>query len=57
MHYGARLEAIAALVPSDARVVDVGTDHAYLLLCLARQKKIKEAVAVDIADGPEKDRG
>lgn len=52
MSFGKRLEAIGAMVPVCEKVVDVGTDHAYLPVLLVRKHKIKKAIATDIATGP-----
>ena len=48
----ARLAAAAAFVRPGARLIDVGTDHAYLPVFLASQGKVSEALASDIAAGP-----
>ena len=47
-----RLRAVADLVPSGARLVDVGTDHAYLPACLLQEGKISRAVVSDLRSGP-----
>lgn len=52
MNFGARLEAIAKWVVAGKSIVDVGTDHAYLPVLLAKQEKITFAIAGDIASGP-----
>lgn len=52
MNIGARLEAVAALVPQGSAVADIGTDHAYLPVWLVRRGVIAKAVAGDIAEGP-----
>ena len=52
MGFGARLNAIAKWVPKGKKIVDVGTDHAYLPVLLAQEGKISSAVAGDIAAGP-----
>lgn len=48
----ARLDALAAMVPSGARLADIGTDHAYLPIALVQAGKIPFAIASDIAAGP-----
>ncbi len=48
----ARLKKVASLVPNGARVVDVGTDHAYLPIYLIEQGVISSAIATDINKGP-----
>ena len=50
MNIGARLEAIAALVPQNCVVADIGTDHAYLPVWLMQKGLIKAAIAADIAE-------
>lgn len=47
-----RLRAIAQQVPQGARLVDVGTDHAYLPVWLLRNGRIQSAVASDVNEGP-----
>ena len=47
-----RLLALADLVPPEAKLIDVGTDHAYLPLWLIHQGRISAACASDIATGP-----
>lgn len=47
-----RLCTVASYVRSGAVVADIGTDHAYLPIYLALEKKIKRAVASDINEGP-----
>lgn len=43
-----RLLACASLVRENARLADIGTDHAYLPIWLLKQNKISYAVACDI---------
>lgn len=52
MHIGSRLETIGRLVPQDAVLADVGTDHAYLPVWLIEHGCIAKAIAGDIAAGP-----
>ena len=47
-----RLRLLADLVGEGARLVDVGTDHAYLPTYLLQQGKISCAIATDIHDKP-----
>lgn len=47
-----RLTAIASLVPSGARVCDIGTDHAYLAIELIRSGKASQVIATDIGEKP-----
>lgn len=47
-----RLKTIADLVPIDARIVDVGTDHALLPAFLVTTGRVEVAIASDIVPGP-----
>lgn len=47
-----RLRTVATLVPSGARLADVGTDHAYLPAYLLGTGHISAAIATDIRPGP-----
>lgn len=47
-----RLRCIAESVPAGARLVDVGTDHAYLPVWLLREGRIPCAIASDINKSP-----
>lgn len=47
-----RLLTIANNVPNQARVVDVGCDHAYLAIYLMQHKSVQSVIASDIVDGP-----
>ncbi len=47
-----RLRAAADLVPSGARLADIGSDHAYLPIALCLEGKIEYALASDINEGP-----
>ena len=49
---GPRLQMVAAFVPKDAKLGDIGTDHAYLPIALYEAKRISKAVAVDVHEGP-----
>ncbi|AFM42751.1 putative SAM-dependent methyltransferase [Desulfosporosinus acidiphilus SJ4] len=49
---GPRLQSVASLVPLGARLGDIGTDHAYLPIALVEGRKITQAVAVDVHEGP-----
>lgn len=44
-----RLEAIASLVTKDAKVIDIGTDHAYLPIYLYQNNITKNITAADIS--------
>ena len=52
MKLGARLKTVASFVEKDDIVADIGTDHAYLPIYLARQKIISRALACDVHRGP-----
>lgn len=47
-----RLQEIARQVPLGSKVVDVGTDHAYLPVYLVKNKIAVTAIASDITTGP-----
>jgi tRNA (adenine22-N1)-methyltransferase len=47
-----RLECIAAKIPDGIGVIDVGTDHAYLPVALARRGYCGNLLASDIGEGP-----
>lgn len=47
-----RLSVIAALVPFGARVCDIGTDHGYLPVFLAKNSKVKSVIATDVKEKP-----
>jgi len=47
-----RLQAIANLVPTGARLADIGSDHAKLPLALLGTERISFAVAGEVARGP-----
>jgi tRNA (adenine22-N1)-methyltransferase len=49
---GRRLSLCASMVRDGTSLVDVGTDHAYLPVWLAKQGLIRCAIAVDIRPGP-----
>ena len=49
-----RLSACADFVRSDAKLADIGTDHAYLPIWLVKNNLIKSAVAADIRPLPLK---
>lgn len=47
-----RLERVAAHVPADARLADIGSDHGYLPVALMRRGVIAAAVAGEVAVTP-----
>ena len=52
MQLDERLRAIASFVQQGTVLADIGTDHAYLPIYLLEQKKILNAIATDVSDGP-----
>lgn len=52
LHLTPRLQAVADRVPTGARLVDVGTDHAYLPVWLLLQDRIPTALCTDLRPGP-----
>lgn len=51
-HLSKRLQAVADLVPDNARVADIGSDHAYLPAALLLDGRIRYAIAGEVAKGP-----
>ena len=47
-----RLRACANMIRKDAKLADIGTDHAYLPIFLMQTKLISRAIAADIKEGP-----
>ncbi len=47
-----RLEAILNLVPEQARMADIGCDHAYLPIQLVRYHRVVRAIGCDINQAP-----
>ncbi|WP_067922945.1 tRNA (adenine(22)-N(1))-methyltransferase [Alicyclobacillus shizuokensis] len=47
-----RLQQVADWVPDQARLADVGTDHALLPIYLAQTDRISRAIATDVRPGP-----
>lgn len=54
MELSGRLQAVASLVTAGHRVVDIGTDHAYIPIYLVRKGLADSAIAMDINEGPLK---
>lgn len=52
MELSKRLNAVASLVTDGYRLADIGTDHAYIPICLVGSEKIPAAVAMDVNRGP-----
>ncbi|MCU9533172.1 tRNA (adenine(22)-N(1))-methyltransferase [Streptococcus sp. CSL10205-OR2] len=47
-----RLKEVASLVPLGSKLLDVGSDHAYLPIYLLQHKKISSAIAGEVVHGP-----
>lgn len=47
-----RLQKAAEFVPKDARLADIGSDHAYLPVALMLQKEIAYGIAGEVISGP-----
>lgn len=47
-----RLRAVADRVPSGAPMLDVGTDHAWLVVHLLHERRVPRAIAADLRDAP-----
>lgn len=52
MRLSERLKAIAAMIRQDARVADIGTDHAYLPIYLIEKNRVVRVVAGEVNRGP-----
>lgn len=52
MELSRRLQAAASLVTTGHRVVDIGTDHAYIPIYLMQEGRAAFAVAMDINESP-----
>ena len=52
MKMNLRLRILAQMVDQEARVADIGTDHAYLPIQLVKEGKVDYAIASDVAAGP-----
>ena len=51
-HLSKRLLAVAKLVPTNARLADIGSDHAYLPAYLALNDQLAFGVAGEVVKGP-----
>ncbi|KXT73354.1 putative tRNA-m1A22 methylase [Streptococcus sp. DD10] len=47
-----RLKRVASFVPQDAKLLDVGSDHAYLPIYLLQNGRIQNAIAGEVVEGP-----
>ena len=47
-----RLGKVASFVPQGAKILDVGSDHAYLPIYLMQQRRIVSAIAGEVVEGP-----
>lgn len=52
MQLSKRMIAICHMVTEGKQVVDVGTDHGYVPICLVKTGKIPGAIAMDVNPGP-----
>lgn len=52
MQLGSRLESVYALIPENAVLADVGSDHGYLPAKLVKDGKIERSAVTDINAGP-----
>ncbi|MBZ6002858.1 SAM-dependent methyltransferase [Leuconostoc gelidum subsp. aenigmaticum] len=52
IHLSPRLKAVADFVPLNARLADIGSDHAYLPVNLLLNDKISHAIVGEVAKGP-----
>ena len=49
-----RLQAVCRFVSRGARIIDVGTDHAFVPICLLKSGQVDKAWACDVNPGPLK---
>lgn len=47
-----RLKKIANYIPDDVRVADIGADHAFLLIHLASEGRLKKGIIGEVNQGP-----
>lgn len=52
MELSGRMNAVASLVTAGSRLADIGTDHAYIPICLVKNARIPAAIAMDVNQGP-----
>ncbi|GEK27796.1 tRNA (adenine(22)-N(1))-methyltransferase [Furfurilactobacillus siliginis] len=51
-HLSKRLATVASYAPQQARLADIGSDHAYLPVWLAKQNRLAYGVAGEVVAGP-----
>lgn len=51
-HLSKRLAAVASYAPENTRLADIGSDHAYLPVWLAKQNRLVYGVAGEVVAGP-----
>ena len=51
-HLAPRLQIVAKMVPSQSRIADIGSDHAYLAINLIENNIADFAIAGEVAKGP-----
>lgn len=51
-HLSERLKLVASFVPQGSRIADIGTDHGFVPIYLAKKGAIKSALAMDVRKGP-----
>lgn len=47
-----RLQVVADLIPEEARLADIGSDHAYLPCNVVKKGKVPFAIAGEVVEGP-----
>lgn len=52
MELSRRMSAVASLVTAGLRLADIGTDHGYIPISLAKSGQIPSAIAMDVNPGP-----
>ncbi|MDD7770176.1 tRNA (adenine(22)-N(1))-methyltransferase [Suipraeoptans intestinalis] len=52
MELSKRLQAVADMIPPQAAVADIGTDHAYIPIYLTEHRLARRVVAMDVGKGP-----
>lgn len=52
MKLSKRLDKIASFVKNEAKIADIGTDHAYIPVYLVKKQIASKAIACDVNEGP-----